>query len=283
MPGPSNYYPGVYRGTVYSTKDPLQQGRLKLRVPQLFADQQTEWAWPIKISGVETPTPDVGQGVWVMFEGGDPAYPIWHGVFGKDQTTDYKLQLNRLKPELAPEEIQDLIELVSVGGSQSELDVTQTLINIAKNRCYGSFFSTSNQLAAANTRYFMPIDQTAFSCSSVSVTSGNQLRLVGTGVFNVQFSAQFSSSVSQDRYVDIWLMKNGQNVENSNSRITTGDKAPWSIAAWNFFIEGGGASDYWQIAWSVNGTGISLHSEGPQTSPDRPSIPSVILTVHKVK
>lgn len=40
---------------------------------------------PLEVNGTEhTPhrkVPDLKQGVWVMFEGGDPNFPIWMGVF----------------------------------------------------------------------------------------------------------------------------------------------------------------------------------------------------------
>lgn len=279
MPGPSNYYPGVYRGTVYSTKDPLNQGRLKLRVPQLFADQQTEWAWPINISGIETPLPDVGQGVWVMFEGGDPAYPIWHGVFGKDQTTDYKLRLNRLAPELVTEEIQDLIELTSVGGTQPELDVTQTLINIAQNRYHGSFLYTGTQTAvAADTAYAMPLDTTDLSWG-VSIVGGNTVRIQTTGVYNLSFSAQFSASNNSDHTVNIWLRHQGVDVPNSNSRIFFKGH---TIAAWNFFLDNDTSPQDWQLMWSTPSANTVSLSSLPAASP-HPATPAVILTVNKVK
>lgn len=277
------HYYGVYRGTVVSNKDPLGKRRLKVVVPAVTSNAQTNWAWPLETASVKDEPPAVNQGVWVMFENGDPAYPIWVGTFGKDVSKKYPLLANRISATDVVPEITDLLSVKKFSDNTNEVDVSQTLLNIVRNRCYGSFFSTSNQLAVANTRYFLPFNQTAFSCSNVSVASGNQLRLVGTGVFNVQFSVQFSTSVTQDRFVDIWLMKNGSNVASSNSRITVGDKQPWAIASWNFFIEGGGVSDYWQIAWSVNGTGVSLHSEGTQTTPTRPGIPSVLLTVSKVK
>lgn len=71
---------GVYRGTVSNTNDPLGKYRAKLVVPQVFGNEVTGWAWNA------TPYIEVstGQGVFVLFEGGDPAYPIFFGVFGKD-------------------------------------------------------------------------------------------------------------------------------------------------------------------------------------------------------
>jgi hypothetical protein len=76
-------YYGVYRGTVYSNKDPLKQRRLRLVIPALLGNEPTNWAWPVDPSGVTLQPPATNQGVWVTFENGDPSFPIWLGVFGK--------------------------------------------------------------------------------------------------------------------------------------------------------------------------------------------------------
>ena len=81
--GNARFY-GVYRGKVYDSVDPLGYKRLRLTIPQILANQPTQWAWPVEKYGVETLVPKNGQGVWVMFEGGDPSYPIWLGVFGNE-------------------------------------------------------------------------------------------------------------------------------------------------------------------------------------------------------
>ena len=128
MPGPSNYYPGVYRGTVFSNRDPLNQGRLRLKVPQLFADQHTEWAWPLDHEGLLGQTPEVGQGIWVMFEGGDPAYPVWMGTFGATKYAGSEVYLPTLEPGVYP----DTIERTDFRSKTGLLNVTATLIAMAE-------------------------------------------------------------------------------------------------------------------------------------------------------
>lgn len=72
---------GVYRALVEANNDPLAKARLKLRIPQVLFDAVTEWAWPVTIPGVTTHIPTIGSGIWAMFEGGDPSFPIWLGTF----------------------------------------------------------------------------------------------------------------------------------------------------------------------------------------------------------
>lgn len=79
--GKTRFY-GVYRGVVVDTRDPLNKNRIRLQVPQVLANQVTSWAWPIVgVSNIQTSTPTVGEGVFVMFEGGDPSFPLWSGKF----------------------------------------------------------------------------------------------------------------------------------------------------------------------------------------------------------
>jgi hypothetical protein len=74
---------GVYRGVVKDNADPLNKGRVKVQVPQVLSNAVTEWAWPVNTLGVTLVAPELAQGVWVMFEGGDPSYPVWLGTFGE--------------------------------------------------------------------------------------------------------------------------------------------------------------------------------------------------------
>lgn len=76
---------GKYRGTVLNNIDPLQIGRILASVPDVLGPTPTSWAMPcVPIAGKQMGTymvPQIGAGVWVEFEQGDPDYPIWVGGY----------------------------------------------------------------------------------------------------------------------------------------------------------------------------------------------------------
>jgi uncharacterized protein involved in type VI secretion and phage assembly len=82
----SRYF-GKYRGTVTKNSDDTSRGRLQVQVPAVLGDLKV-WAMPcVAYAGKGVgfySLPEPGTGVWVEFEGGDPAYPIWTGFFWAD-------------------------------------------------------------------------------------------------------------------------------------------------------------------------------------------------------
>jgi hypothetical protein len=75
---------GKYRGTVINNIDPEQIGRIQAIVPAVNV-VPTSWAMPCvpfagKAEGFFA-IPQIGSGVWIEFEGGDPDKPIWVGGF----------------------------------------------------------------------------------------------------------------------------------------------------------------------------------------------------------
>jgi uncharacterized protein involved in type VI secretion and phage assembly len=83
MSGPPFY--GKYRGVVTDNKDPLFTGRVRAKVPDVLGDEESGWAMacmPFAGSGAGFfALPDVGVGVWIEFEHGDPDYPVWAGCW----------------------------------------------------------------------------------------------------------------------------------------------------------------------------------------------------------
>lgn len=70
-------YFGVYRGVCHNNADPLRQGRITVRIPALFGEEETDWALPLSNS----PLPAPGRGVWIMFEAGKASHPGWLSGF----------------------------------------------------------------------------------------------------------------------------------------------------------------------------------------------------------
>jgi hypothetical protein len=70
-------YYGIYRGSLMNTADPQMKGRVQVSVPAIGA-VSSSWAAPCR-EFKSASMPPVGSTVWVMFEGGDPAYPVWMG------------------------------------------------------------------------------------------------------------------------------------------------------------------------------------------------------------
>ena len=87
MKSGKKYY-GVYRGTVVENIDPLQTGRIIALVPDVGGVIPTTWAMPcVPIAGKQAGTfvvPQIGSGVFVQFEAGDPDKPVWMGGWWGD-------------------------------------------------------------------------------------------------------------------------------------------------------------------------------------------------------
>ena len=81
----SQRFYGKYRGTVLLNLDPLGIGRIQASVPAVSSLLPTSWCMPCyplagKLQGISY-VPQIGAGVWIEFEGGDPDHPIWTGCF----------------------------------------------------------------------------------------------------------------------------------------------------------------------------------------------------------
>jgi len=84
MSAPKKFY-GKYRGTVVNNLDPEQLGRIQAIVPAVSNVVPTSWAMPcVPMAGKEQGVymvPQLGAGVWIEFEEGDPDKPIWVGGY----------------------------------------------------------------------------------------------------------------------------------------------------------------------------------------------------------
>ena len=110
---------GKYRGVVTDNKDPLFIGRVRAKVPDVLGDEESGWATactPFAGKGQGFfAIPDVGVGVWIEFEHGDPDYPIYSGCWWGSPAD--------VPSEVLVPPYQKLI-IKSLGGSSLTLDDT---------------------------------------------------------------------------------------------------------------------------------------------------------------
>ena len=151
------------------------------------------------------------------------------------------------------------------------------------NNPYGAFQDSTDQVAAnTTTAYAVTFNTTDFS-NGVTIASGSRITVADAGIWNLQFSIQFTNTTNSSQDVDVWFRVNGSNVANSNSRFgfapRKGAGDPYhTIAAMNYFVSLN-ATNYVEIMWRPTDTGVSIEQYAAGTSPTRPAVPSAIVTM----
>ena len=134
--------------------------------------------------------------------------------------------------------------------------------------------------------YEVSISQTVAS-TAITGDLPSKITVDQSGIYDLQFSAQFVNTTNDVQEISIWHRINGVDVPNSNSefgikqRKSTGT-ASRLIAATNFFLELQ-AGDFVEIMWRVSDSGVYLEHfpavVASGTSPAIPGTPSTIATL----
>lgn len=145
---------------------------------------------------------------------------------------------------------------------------------------YGAFSDVTDQFATViNTGYPMLLGVTDLT-NGVTVVSGSRVTIANTGIYNIQWSAQFRNPTSSEQDVTIWLRKNGVDVPGSAGVVSVPKKHGaldgHTLPSWNFLLDPV-AGDYYQFVWSTTDISVYINFE-PAGSPP-PSTASVVLTV----
>lgn len=154
---------------------------------------------------------------------------------------------------------------------------------------WGVFWSTANQPnTTANTVNYMTVNNYDASNNDIvwynNDGAGNyrEIQFLNAGVYNIQFSAQITSTTASFEHIQIWFQKNGTDIPASNSEVSVKDNGIHLIPAWNYVVNVV-ANDRIAIRWAASSTSVSLLAETAQTSPySSPAIPSVIITAQQI-
>lgn len=157
--------------------------------------------------------------------------------------------------------------------------------NIVSQACefpYGSFQDTTTQTAASTTTAYAITFNTTDIARDVSIVSGSRITVSRSGVYDLQFSGQFTNTDSAIQDVDIWLRKNGTDIPFSRGAISVpnrhGSIDGSILPSWNYLMDLA-SGDYLELMWRVTSTTVSLITLPTATSPTRPAAASVIATM----
>ena len=151
------------------------------------------------------------------------------------------------------------------------------------NNPHGAFQDSTDQVAAnTTTAYAITFNTTDFS-NGVTIASSSRITVADSGIWNLQFSIQFTNTTNASQDVDVWFRVNGTNSANSNSRFgfasRKGAGDPYhTIAAMNYFVSLN-ATDYVEIMWRPTDVGVTIEQYAASSTPTRPAVPSAIVTV----
>jgi hypothetical protein len=151
---------------------------------------------------------------------------------------------------------------------------------------YGNFYSNAIQINVGVAA--TPDVANAFTFNSppdgvgVTIVSNSRITVANAGTYNLQFSAQLNKTDSGDDSVDIWLAKNGTNIDWSSGREWLYGNDAKQVVGWNYIITLV-ANDYLELMWYSPDADVRIYSEIASTVPTRPAIPSIIATLTQVK
>lgn len=146
---------------------------------------------------------------------------------------------------------------------------------------YGAFCDLTTQTASATTVAYPMLFGTTEEAIGVSIVSGSRITFPAAATYNIQFSAQLVKSNAAAADVDIWLSETGSNVPRSNTNVHIVGNNAANVAAWNW-VRTFPSGSYAEILWRTSDTNVELLYETSASSPNRPEIPSTILTVTQV-
>jgi hypothetical protein len=145
---------------------------------------------------------------------------------------------------------------------------------------YGAFSSDQDQTAVANTATLMTLNTTDFA-NGVSIAT-SKITVATAGIYNLQFSAQFTNTDTAFQDVYIWLKQSGVNIPGSTGFVSISNRHAGTdghqIVGWNYFLSMT-AGQYVEIYWSVPNVAVTIQHLAASGTPTKPSTQSVVATM----
>lgn len=160
-------------------------------------------------------------------------------------------------------------------------NVLRLYFNQVSNRlnsplAHASYYDTTTQTnPVADTVNLFTYNSVISEFQITRGTPTSKIFFSNTGIYNIQFSAQFDKTNANAASIYIWPRINGVNVPDSATKIVVDGSDAEIVPAWNFLLVMK-AGDYFELAWQSSATTVICLAEAAASN--YPGIPSIILT-----
>jgi hypothetical protein len=154
-------------------------------------------------------------------------------------------------------------------------------VNIATPTYYAAFSSSILQNIGTNVEKAITVNTTDVVPLGIELVGDSEFKVLNDGVYNVAISAQVQHTSGGSSTTSWWFKVNGQNVSNSATDMRLRGNGVEEVFYVNAFLNLN-ANDKIQIFWSSTDSASQLYAIGIRTSPTRPAVPSVIITINSV-
>ena len=155
----------------------------------------------------------------------------------------------------------------------------------AFNRSYGAWSDSTDQAGSMVSGTVMTYN-TPDVTDGITLNNGSEITVPNTGIYDLQFSAQFQNTDNAQHEVWIWARVNGIDVPNSNTQLTIPARKNnniygYAVAAWNLFFSLN-SGDYVELVWLKSNALVTMEHAPASVSPAYPAVPSVIVSIQQV-
>lgn len=194
----------------------------------------------------------------------------------EDYNRPYQDQLNNVQRLFYNRFTQSYNNLVGVNGG-ANLQMPHAMLMSDQDQANAG-------ITVANTlTYNQPVIQ-----QGIEVRNGGEIWFDEPGQYLVTFTLQVSNRGNASQLFEVWAAYDGSNYPLSNTRFDI--PARKSLSDWSHIVPAitgiftveDPTNDYLSIKWWSDSTDVFLEHYPVGTSPTRPAIPSVILTVNFV-
>jgi hypothetical protein len=142
-------------------------------------------------------------------------------------------------------------------------------------------------LTSTTTEELLTYDIVALS-NGIRVVNNSRIFVPCAGQYLVTFTLQVSNRSNAEQLFEVWAKDTGVNYPSSRTRFDIPARKSGSIwshivpAVTGIFTVNDPSTNYLEIAWWASSTNVFLEHYAAETTPTRPEIPSVILTINFV-